>query len=661
MQLIEPSVQLITETDPYKKIEMAARTCYKSEKNITEESAKRMVNNLINNQHYAMLEHVNFIFEITGELADDLFEYCKTFKYLNCTYNINARRYLVSGNLRALNESNIIILLETLKIKHPELVYSIDSVCPYQDINNGILILIVSLDQYSDLSEEEIAAHRYTTMKFVTDRGCCYDDKTKVLTKNGWKFFSDLQTNDLIATINDDNNIEWLLPNKIIKQEYNGIMEYWQSCGIDIMVTPNHNMWLYDYEKRSDHSRQWKFIRSEDAKNNRYIFQKSANAIKKTTNYTITIPETIIHKGFYYKTYSALTYNSLLFYEFLGIWITDGCLCKKQKKSGRRIVISQTKKNVRSRIEYLLNALEIPYSTYQNEYRITLPQLYKYLYDNFICNDDMHKTYYVKIPRNIFETASVKELTALLNGIILGDGTKYTNGKGYQIYTASKNFAEDLLELAIYLGKSGKINTVPSRKRTFPYNNKEITCQEQYVVLIKDYNKNLYSTKRNPKQLIDYHGYIYCVELPKYHKLFVMRNGKHCICGNSHELVRHRPFSFAQESTRYVKYGKDNTDILFIKPTDYNNWDWCRQTRFVAACTQAEDNYNYMISEGATPQEARTVLPNALKTEIVITGNEKEWHHFFSLRSHGTTGKPHPDMKTVADIALQLYENYYGK
>ena len=87
MQLIEPSVQLIIETDPYKKIEMAARTCYKSEKNITEESAIRMVNNLINNQHYAMLEHVNFIFEITGELADDLFEYCKTFKYLNCKLN----------------------------------------------------------------------------------------------------------------------------------------------------------------------------------------------------------------------------------------------------------------------------------------------------------------------------------------------------------------------------------------------------------------------------------------------------------------------------------------------------------------------------------------------------------------------------------------------
>ena len=69
--------------------------------------------------------------------------------------------------------------------------------------------------------------------------------------------------------------------------------------------------------------------------------------------------------------------------------------------------------------------------------------------------------------------------------------------------------------------------------------------------------------------------------------------------------------------------------------------------------------YHNLIKQGHTPDEARAVLPNALKTEIVVTGNDKEWQHFFNLRSKGTTGKPNPEMKKVADIALDLYTNYY--
>ena len=63
-----------------------------------------------------------------------------------------------------------------------------------------------------------------------------------------------------------------------------------------------------------------------------------------------------------------------------------------------------------------------------------------------------------------------------------------------------------------------------------------------------------------------------------------------------------------------------------------------------------------MLDKGRTPQEARAVLPNALKTEIIMTANCEEFDHFFNLRSRGTTGAPHPDMKVVADKALVLYE-----
>jgi thymidylate synthase (FAD) len=120
--------------------------------------------------------------------------------------------------------------------------------------------------------------------------------------------------------------------------------------------------------------------------------------------------------------------------------------------------------------------------------------------------------------------------------------------------------------------------------------------------------------------------------------------------GVSHEIVRHRVASFAQESTRYCNYGKSG-DVTFIKPDalfdDFEDpngrYDtWCR------AMSRAEMDYLYLLGNGATPQKARAVLPNSLKTEVVMTANLREWRHFFSLRACGATGKPHPQMLEVA-------------
>ena len=124
--------------------------------------------------------------------------------------------------------------------------------------------------------------------------------------------------------------------------------------------------------------------------------------------------------------------------------------------------------------------------------------------------------------------------------------------------------------------------------------------------------------------------------------------------GVTHELVRHRLFSFAQESTRYVNYNKN--DMHFIKPAEYDEWNISKQNIFIKSNERTEAYYKELISVGATPQEARAVLTNAIKTEIVVTGNNKEWQHFFDLRYKGTTGKPHPDMQKVAELAYDLYE-----
>lgn len=116
--------------------------------------------------------------------------------------------------------------------------------------------------------------------------------------------------------------------------------------------------------------------------------------------------------------------------------------------------------------------------------------------------------------------------------------------------------------------------------------------------------------------------------------------------GISHEIVRHRVASFAQESTRYCNYGKSGA-VAFIKPC-YLGYDTTPFDNCVDSCMRAERDYLDMLDNGYTPQEARAVLPTSLKTEVVMTANLREWRHFFSLRACGSTGKPHPQMLEVA-------------
>lgn len=126
-----------------------------------------------------------------------------------------------------------------------------------------------------------------------------------------------------------------------------------------------------------------------------------------------------------------------------------------------------------------------------------------------------------------------------------------------------------------------------------------------------------------------------------------------CDRGVSHELVRHR-CAIAQSSTRYCNYSKEkfgNGDIAFVYPHNYDSWDNDVKLLFERNLKECEDTYNYMIRENMSPQQARAILPNALATEVVLTMNLDQWHHFINLRSKGTTGAPHPDMKDVATIA----------
>lgn len=126
-----------------------------------------------------------------------------------------------------------------------------------------------------------------------------------------------------------------------------------------------------------------------------------------------------------------------------------------------------------------------------------------------------------------------------------------------------------------------------------------------------------------------------------------------CDRGVSHELVRHRIAAFSQESTRFCNYGKAG-EVTFIQPCfwDVNSLEY---SRWFQTCAQCERAYLDMLEWGASPQQARSVLPNSLKTEIVVTMNLRQWRHFFKLRALGTAGRPHPQM---LEITLPMLEEF---
>ncbi len=127
-----------------------------------------------------------------------------------------------------------------------------------------------------------------------------------------------------------------------------------------------------------------------------------------------------------------------------------------------------------------------------------------------------------------------------------------------------------------------------------------------------------------------------------------------CDRGVTHEIVRHRIASYSQESTRYCNYAQDKfgNELTFIKPcfweegsAEYALWE--------SSCRAIESDYMKLLEMGAKPEEARSILPNSLKTEIVATMNLREWRHYFRLR---TSKAAHPQIREISIPLLKEFQ-----
>lgn len=209
---------------------------------------------------------------------------------------------------------------------------------------------------------------------------------------------------------------------------------------------------------------------------------------------------------------------------------------------------------------------------------------------------------------------------------------------------------------------------------------------ENSFTKVEDGNNGWWYITTNLRVLVE-NGWLddlkYLCEPTEYHE---RRITVHFVCdrGVSHEFVRHRVMSFAQESTRYCNYSKDKfgNELTFIIP------EWCPEIRedsnkgwnpcsmydkfYLQHLQMAEDTYFNLLKQWDErvpdkryksgfrnnpwmPQQARAVLPNSLKTELVVTGFVSDWNHFFDLRARGTTGAPHPQAKELAEPLMEEF------
>ena len=506
-------------------------------------------------------------------------------------------------------------------------------------------------------NHESVIEHESLSVRFICDRGCCYSDDTEVLTVAGWKKWPDVSKTDLLACKDNDGNLIWNLPSKLHAYDYNGNLLSFSNTCIDLLVTPNHMIWAFDHEKRCEKTRTWKFLRADEMTNNRYGFSKTANW--NADNVSITIPA---HPTKYLQ-YPEIRYNaeqSADLLELLGIWITDGSYRYGNNRGGSCINISQTKSRGVNRITELCNILGLHIHWYKNEARIDNVRLVSFVESLF---GSGAKTFSAFVP-DIIKNAASWQIQRFLDGVVLGDGSVHRKNKHVVVYSASKRFCDDLQECWMKVGLSANIRTLPIRIRGEILGNVVHTNSQQYIVSVCGKKRSTpLLVKKCAKTFATptpYIGKVYCAEVP-YHRLYVRRNGKAVWCGNSHELVRHRIASFSQESTRYCCYSPEKKGMSFVippwvklQPCEVINFDDEMQTlaivglnadaTWLLAMKNAEENYNTLLNLGWKPEQARTVLPNSLKTEIVMTANLREWRRVLSLR---TSTAAHPQMREI--------------
>jgi len=344
---------------------------------------------------------------------------------------------------------------------------------------------------------------------------CCEKD-TEVLTDKGFKLFSELDKTELILSLNPETfDLEYIKPINYIKYKFDGEMIEFSNRWFNVMVTPDHDMFTQKSWDRKAHPDKWNFVKANDIKSS-YRFYRSSKWIGVDKEYI---------------NVAGLEIPTETFCKFMGYYLSEGSTTYRPKEYGNnerwQISISQSKNlqqmyNDISTMEVVVGKDKL-YLTHHNE-------LGQYLIQ-------FGKSYQKYVPAEI-KVLSPKYLRIFLDAYCLGDGhqrsgvSKYGFEYNEKVYfTSSERMMSDISELILKVGHvpSIRLNKVKGKVTKFR-NGDYIINHDTYTI---SENSSRYAEVRNMNiNRIPYNDYVYCVELPINHTLYVKRNGKCSWVGN---------------------------------------------------------------------------------------------------------------------------------
>ena len=386
---------------------------------------------------------------------------------------------------------------------------------------------------------------KYTKDIFALETGLsCYDNKTEVLTENGWKKISQISQKEKICTLNlDTDEIEYQKPQKVYRYKYKGKMYRLKTKRADLLVTPNHNL---VYAPADFHTRRpYRLKEARDLFRKSKILRKDGIWKGGTPQYFV-LPEAKMrhgsrfYSGFRIKGFKKLPIKPWL--RFFGFWIAEGWTTAG-KNGDYAICISNQNCKLMTEMKHILEGFG--YTVFwdkktTNTIRVRNYQLFHYL-QQFGKASDKH------IPSEVKKLS--KELLALFfEYYIKGDGHRYgRSGKGLSATTISTRLRDDLQEIALKMGmsayyklhnKKGTLFTSPSQKKIYKQNadswNIYFIRQNRHAIIPSQIRKYKYE-----ERWIDYDGMVYCASVPN-RTVYIRRNGIPLWCGNSDPAMNWR-------------------------------------------------------------------------------------------------------------------------
>jgi thymidylate synthase ThyX len=488
----------------------------------------------------------------------------------------------------------------------------------------------------------------------------CYDAETEVLTEDGWKAWPDVDGSETFATVNPDSgSLEYQEATEHFVGDYDGEMYRIRSEQIDLLVTPNHRMWVkaHDTQANKRGEEPYRIRHASEIFGKRVAYQKTATWHGQETG-TVSIPGT--KRMWQARNRTTKTTRHYLgssfpleeFAKFLGHWLAEGSL------NGHQICIAQNRGEQLDLIAENIRAMGLPayqVATGPGAVRTQNVALRDSLED---CGRIAHEKC---IPRYVHDWGP-GILRIFLEAYVDGDGSRRKDCNHSVIYTTSRVMADELQVLAIKAGWSANIR-VDDRtglERVLPSGQRFRNARPCYIVsLVKTRTHPLVNhngAKNDSWQA--YKGKVYCVKVPN-GLLIVRRNGKPVVSGNTHELVRHRAGSaFSQESLRYVRLA----DIGFrvppaLEPVREQVLAIVEQLEEfqVSAAAQLgidEEGIPFHVKKEVT-SALRRLAPIGLSTDIIWTANARTLRHVIEMR---TAPGAEEELRSVFDTIARIMQ-----